>query len=135
MRTLKLALAGLMLALTAVACAAPPAPVDGPQIDEVRATAVARSALEAFNTADYAGWSRDWSAAMRSAIPEDAFLAWRATAMEQLGSYVALGVPQRSSREPGTYRWSFPVSFERGTATIAFAFVEGRTEVEGVFVE
>lgn len=124
----------LVIGLLAAACSGTPA--DGPEtIDDARATEIALGAFEAFNAGDYEGWSRHWSGTMKGAIPEDAFLSWRSDAMGQLGRYLSLGTPQRSSRQEGTYRWSFPVTFERGTASIGFAFVAGRDEVEGVFVE
>lgn len=137
MRTSILAAGLLVLGLLVAACGSAPATSPAPTetVDEARATEIASAAFEAFNAGDYAGWSRDWSTTMKTAIPEDAFRAWRASAVEQLGSYVSLGKPTRSSKQPGTTRWSFQVTFERGTASIGFAFVDGRAEVEGVFVE
>ena len=137
MRTPILASGLVALALLVAACAAtPPAPPAQPQtVDQARATEIASVAMAAFNEGDYAGWSRAWSPTMKSAIPEDAFRAWRSSAVEQFGAFVQLGTPTRSSRRPGTYRWSFPVTFERGSAVIGFAFADGRDEVEGVFVE
>lgn len=137
MRTSILASGLLALALLVAACGGTPsAPAGETQaVDQARATEIASAAFAAFNEGDYAGWTRAWSPTMKSAIPEDAFKAWRSSAVEQLGAYVALGTPTRSSRQPGTYRWSFPVTFERGTAIVGFAFADGRGEVEGVFVE
>lgn len=126
----------ILLVLGALVAACGGAPAGSPAtVDQARAVEIATDAFEAFNADDYAGWSRDWSTTMKSAIPEADFAAWRTSAFEQLGRYVSLGMPTRSSRKSGTYRWSFPVTFERGTASIGFAFVEGRGEVEGVFVE
>jgi hypothetical protein len=114
-----------------------PAPVDARTVtvDADTATGIANAAFEAFEVGDYAGWSHDWSAAMHSAIPEQAFQDWRSTVIEQLGEFVSLGNPALTSRQPETYRWSFPVTFERGTATIGFGFAEDGSEVQGVFVE
>jgi hypothetical protein len=129
----------LILGLLLAACsgAAPSeAPSDStPAVDESRAVDIATDAFTAFNEGDYSGWSRDWSDAMRSAIPQEAFEAWRASVLDELGRFVSLGIPERSERQPGTYRWSFPVTFERGAATIGFAFAGGGNRVEGVFVE
>lgn len=104
-------------------------------VDADAATEIASAAFDAFRAGDYDGWSHDWSEAMRSAIPEEAFQDWRSTVVEQLGEFVSLGTPVLTSRQPGTYRWSFPVDFERGTATVGFGFAQGGNEVEGVFVE
>lgn len=142
MRKLTLLGALVLLALAALGIASatvgrPPEAVE-PQhvaVDANRATEIANGAFAAFDVGDYVGWSRDWSDAMRSAIPEEAFQGWRSSVLEQLGRYVSLGTPVLTSRQPGTYRWSFPVTFERGTATIGFGFTESGDEVEGVFVE
>lgn len=135
MRTrISIAIGLLALSLAIGACAS--ASADAPAtIDEARATQIAKGAFEAFNDGDYAGWTRHWSGTMKSAISEEAFGAWRSDAMAQLGRYVALGTATRSSRQAGTYRWSFAVTFERGQASIGFSFANGRDEVEGVFVE
>ncbi len=134
MRTAALPIA-LALGLLLAACSGASPSDAPPAVDERRAVEIATNALAAFNAADYAGWSRDWSDTMRTAIPQEAFQAWRASVVDQLGRFVSLGSPTRSSRQPGTYRWSFPVDFERGTATIGFAFAGGAPLVEGVFVE
>jgi len=129
----KLALV-LMASLVIIACSG--ARADGPgAVDEARATEIAAQALEAFNAGDYDGWSRDWSEAMKEAIDADAFTAWRAAAMEQLGRYVSLGAATRTSRSPGTYRWTFTVRFEKGEAPFGFAFAGEGQQVEGVFAE
>lgn len=112
--------------------------VVGPQavtVDSDAATAIASSAFEGFDADDYAGWTRHWSDAMRTAIPEEAFRAWRATVVERLGQFVSLGTPVLTSRQTGTYRWSFPVTFDRGSATVGFGFAQDGNKVEGVFVE
>ena len=132
------ALVGLAaLGFAATSADRTPVPVDAQTVtvDADTATGIANSAFEAFEVGDYGGWSRDWSEAMRSAITEEAFHDWRTTVVEQLGGFVSIGAPTLTSRQPGTYRWSFPVTFERGTATIGFGFTEDGTEIQGVFVE
>jgi hypothetical protein len=132
--TRMLAVILLVASLAIAACSGVRA--DGPgAVDEARATEIAAQALEAFNAGDYDGWSRDWSNAMKEAIGVDAFLAWRAAAMEQLGRYVSLGAATRTSRTPGTYRWTFTVRFEKGEAPLGFAFAGDGQQVEGVFAE
>jgi hypothetical protein len=126
--------AGGALALALAACsagAATPAPTD---VDEKRATEIATSAMAAFNAGDYAGWSRDWSAEMKAAINEQAFLRFREQAMGGLGAYQSIEKAERVVKQEGTYRWVFTMKFEKGTATIGFGFKEGGVQVTGVFV-
>jgi hypothetical protein len=133
------ALAALALALALAACgplsAAAPVPPDAPSVDATKATEIAEQALDAFNSGDYASWSEHWDAAMKGAIKEADFQAARAELMGTLGSYVSHGTPTLTSKTPETFRWSFPVTFEKATATFALAFRNGTTEVTAVRFE
>jgi hypothetical protein len=42
-----------------------------------QAAEIAENALQAYNAGDYAVWSRDWSDAMKAAIKERDFMAFR----------------------------------------------------------
>jgi hypothetical protein len=70
--------------LLLTACSSASEPIESP-VTEDEATEMAESALQAFNESDYTAWSQDWSDAMKSAIDEDAFLAFRDQYHGQLG--------------------------------------------------
>jgi Protein of unknown function (DUF3887) len=104
-------------------------------VDEAKATEIAANALDAFNAGDYAGWTRDWSGAMKDAIKEQDFLGFRDQLMAAKGKFVAIEGVDVASNEPGTYRYTFTVAFEQGTAKLGFAFAGESAAVEGVFYE
>lgn len=117
------------------ACGGTSNPVGSP-VSEEQAMEMADNALQAFNTGDYAGWSRDWSETMKSAIDEQAFLAFREQAQAQLGDYVAIKSAAGSPGETaGFYRWTFQVQFEQADYGIWFGFKEGSPLIEGVQFE
>lgn len=122
-------------AILLAACGGTSNPVGSP-VSEEQAIEMADSALQALNAGDYAGWSRDWSETMKSAIDEQAFLAFREEARAQLGDYVAIesvtGAPGETS---GFYRWTFQVQFEQADYGIWFGFREGSPLIEGVQFE
>ncbi len=103
-------------------------------VDEARATELAQRALEALNAGDYAGWSEHWSDDMKAAVKEENFLAFREQVMTNLGPFVAIEGVETTSVEPGTYRYIFTLTFERGDTKLAFGFVEGSDLIHGVFV-
>lgn len=122
-------------AVLLAACGGTSNPVRSP-VSEDQAIEMADNALQAFNAGDYAGWSQDWSETMRSAIDEQAFLAFREQAQAQLGDYVAIksaaGAPGETA---GFYRWTFQVQFEQADYGIWFGFKEGSSLIEGVQFE
>jgi Protein of unknown function (DUF3887) len=120
------ALAAAIAACSSTAAAPATAPV-APSVDEAAATEIAGAALAAFNAGDYAGWTRDWDDAMKAAIKESDFLAVRDQLMASLGRYVSLGTPTLSSRTAGTFRWTFPVTFEKASGTFWIAFRDDTT--------
>lgn len=97
---------------------------------------MAESALEGFNTADYALWSADWSPMMKQAIDERAFLSFRDQFHSQLGDYVAIAeVTGSQGADAGTFRWTFDVEFENGAYRMWFGFKQDSTLIEGVSFE
>ena len=104
-------------------------------VDEAQATEIATNALNAFNAGDYAGWTRDWSGTMKSAIKESDFLGFRDQLMAAKGRFVAIESVDVASNKPGTYRYTFTVAFEKGSARLGFSFAGDSPSVEGVFYE
>ena len=104
-------------------------------VGEVQATEIATNALNGLNAGDYAAWTRDWSESMKSAIKEADFLAFRDQLVAAKGKFVAIDDVTVASNKPGTYRYSFTVAFEQGTATLGFSFVGDSPKFEGVFYE
>lgn len=105
-------------------------------VTEEQATAIADNALRGFNQRDYSAWARDWSEAMKTAIGEEAFYAFRDQYHAELGDYVAIreatGAP---GENPGVYRWTFVVDFENDAYQMYLAFKEGSPLVEGIHFE
>lgn len=127
----------LALGATLAACAGTAGgaqPTPAPTVDAARADEIASNAFAALNSGDYAAWSRDWSHTMKGAIDATAFRQFRDGIAANVGAYVSHGEPVLSSTQQGTYRWTFRVTFERGEASIAFAFFDGSAVVDGVFV-
>jgi hypothetical protein len=127
----------MALAIVAILACSPTsaAPPTTPVVTEARATEIATNALTAFNDGDYAGWTRDWSATMKNAIGESDFLAFRDQVIGTKGRFVQIDGVALGSSKPGTYRYTFTVAFEKGSANVAFAFVGDGTVVEGVHYE
>jgi hypothetical protein len=127
-----IALAAAALAACTPTSAAPPAE---PAVDAARATEIVERAFRGYNDGDYATWTADWSTAMTDAIKEADFLAAREQLMATYGRYVSAGAPTLSSKVPGTYRWTFPVTFEKRAGTFWVAFYDGSSSVDGVRFE
>jgi hypothetical protein len=127
-------LLGTLAACSTAPTASVPPPAN-PAVDEAEATEMARSALEGYNAGDYARWTRDWSPAMKAAIPEAAWRDGLDEAYATLGRYVSIDGVELVSFEPGTYGYTFTVTFERKVATVRFAFVGDSPLVDGVHVQ
>lgn len=129
-------LAGLLAgAIVLAACGGTSTPVESP-VSEDQAIEMAENALEAFNEGDYSAWSRDWSETMKSAIDEQAFLAFRDEFHAQLGDYTAVtNVTGAQGSDRGTYRWTYDIQFENGDYRMWFGFKEGSPLIEGVSFE
>ena len=129
------AAAVVSVALLVAACGSPSEPIESP-ITQDQATEMAENALQAFNDRDYTAWSRDWSETMKSAIDEDAFLAFRDQYHDQLGDWRAITeVSGAPGSDEGTYRWTFDLEFEGGGYRMWFGFKEGSPLIEGVSFE
>jgi hypothetical protein len=125
----------LLTGVVLVACASGQGnpPPSGVLVTEAEAVEMADAALIGLNDGDYDAWSADWSDAMKSAIGEEAFLAFREQVLSANGAYRSITDVALSSVEQGTYRYTFTVAFEHGEDEIAFAFADGGRLVEGVF--
>ena len=91
------------------------------------------SMLAAFNSGDYAAWSREWSPAMKAAINEQAFGQFRDQTLSSAGRFVSIeSITSRPGQEPGVTRWESTVAFEKGRYVFTIAFKPGSKEIEGV---
>ncbi len=118
----------LTLALAAVGLAAACAPAaSGPvtsALTEAEAAAIGENALAALNAGDYAAWSRDWDEALKSAINEEAFLAYREQVLE------AAGRPRADS-----VRWVLTCQFEKAKVRFIMAFPADGKRMNTVMTE
>ncbi len=97
---------------------------------------IALNALEAWNAGDYAGWSRDWSPALKTAVRAGDFDVFRDRYVERYGSCFAITHSQANpSRRIGYTRWDFDVECQSGRLRFTFAFAEAGEQVESVYVE
>ncbi len=134
-RRLAVGLTIVVLLSTVGACGEGATPIDSP-VTEEQVTEMADNALKAFNTGDYAAWSRDWSGTMKAAIDEDAFSAFRDQFHAALGEYRRItAVTGSEGSASGTYRWTFEVEFENAPYRMWFGFKEGSPQIEGVNFE
>jgi hypothetical protein len=128
---------GLLVAASVVigGCADNSADISSP-VSEAEAVEMAERAMEGFNSRNYSTWSHDWSASMKSAIGEDAFLAFRDQFHGQLGDFVAItGLRGSPGRDRGTFRWTYDLEFEEGPYQMWFGFKDGSPLIEGVSFE
>lgn len=127
----------VILWVVSVACGGSSAPSDGASasaLTPAEATALVENAIQGFAAGDYAAWSRDWSDAMKGAIPEDAFLAYRQQVIDGLGAYQSVeSVALAPSDTAGYVRWVAVVNFAQGQMEFAFSFRQDGRLVEGVF--
>lgn len=94
------------------------------------------SMLNALNDGDYATWSENWTAELRDAIGEDAFLEFRDQALEQRGAFQEIvSVELQPGTQPGFVRWVVTAEHEEGTSESAMAFATDGREITGVFWE
>lgn len=111
-----------VLAACGTGAAAQPSIPSSPQVDATAAARMLDAALKGYNDGSYGTWTADWSDDMKAAIGEKDFAAVREQLMSSYGRYVSLSAPEISSHAPGTYRWTFRVAFEKGSATLWIAF-------------
>lgn len=126
--------AGALLALVlAVAIAACSSTSSGSPVTEDEARAMAEHMLAAYNDGDYQAWSRDWSEAMKDAIGEEAFLAFRDQTLAAGGEFRSIeAVEMRPGNNPGVTRWEFVTEFANGQYDFMIAFNEGSKLIDGV---
>lgn len=125
-----------MVLVTAVACggrSGAEQPLTS-ALTQDQAAALAENAMQGFAAGDYDAWSRDWSAAMRGAVSEDAFLAYRQQVLDAIGAYQGVeSVTIAPSNTAGYVRWVAVVTFEKGKMEFAFSFRQDGRQIEGVF--
>ena len=132
-----IALAGLGLAASACGAAAPAAagPVTS-TLTEAQAREAGENAFQALNSGDYAAWSRDWSAAMKAAISEQDFLAWREQVVQSQGQYQAItALELQPGLDERYFRWVYTLQFEQGSGRITLSFLKEDNRIVGVFPE
>jgi hypothetical protein len=94
------------------------------------------SALEAFNTGDYATWSRDWDDAMKAMIDEKGFQEYRSQVLAAYGQYVSLeSVEIQPGANKGYVRWVAIANFEKGKIKFGFGFLNDGREITGILPE
>lgn len=125
----------LIIATALGACTSLSGPDESPgsPVTEAEALSMTENMLEAYNSGDYAAWSRDWSATMKQSIPAATFEAFREQTMAESGQFVdVVSIRSRPGDNPGVTRWESTVEFERGTYTFMIAFNAGSKSIEGV---
>ena len=122
---------------TAVACGGNSNTTDQAPVSaftQAQATALAENALEGFAAGDYTAWSRDWSGAMKDAISEETFWAYRQEVLNTMGAYESIeSVTIAPSDTEGYVRWVVVTNFENGQMEFAFSFRQDDKLVEGIF--
>ena len=131
----------LVVTVLAAACGAPRAS-NAPQGEAVsmltqeEATAMIDSALQAFNTGNYATWSHDWDNDMKAAIKEKGFLAYRDQVVAQYGQYVSLeSVEIQPGLQKGNVRWIAIADFEKGKIKFTIGFPNDGRLIKGICPE
>jgi hypothetical protein len=105
-------------------------------LTQEEATSMIDSALQAFNSGDYAAWSRDWDDAMKAAIDDKTFQDYRGQVAAQYGQYLSLeSVEIQPGSEKGKVRWVAIANFENGKIKFGFGFQNDGRKVTGLFPE
>jgi hypothetical protein len=105
-------------------------------LTQEEATEMIGSALHAFNTGDYAAWSRDWDDAMKAAIDDAGFQEYRNQVIATYGQYLSLeSVEIQPGMNKGYVRWVAIANFEKGKIKFAFGFLNDGREIKGVLPE
>ena len=119
--------------LAACAGTAAPGASTGSPVTEAEARAMTENMLAAYNSGDYAAWSKDWSSTMKSAITEQAFREFQRASMLTTGSFKSIdSITSRPGEKPGVTRWESTVTFENGRYLFMIAFDSGSKQIEGV---
>lgn len=105
-------------------------------LSQEEATAIVENAMQGLADGDYAAWSRDWSEAMKSAIPEKAFLDYRSQLTAQYGQFVSVeSVTVEPAKKQGYVRWAAVCNFENGRVKFNFTFANDGRLIEGILPE
>ena len=105
-------------------------------LTQEEATEMISSALQAFNTGDYATWSHDWDDAMKTAIPDSAFQEYRSQVVATYGQYVSLeSVEIQPGMNEGFVRWVAIAVFENGKIKFNFGFANEGRQIKGIIPE
>ena len=105
-------------------------------LSQQEATEMIGSALGAFNTGDYATWSRDWDDAMKAMIDEKGFQEYRSQVLATYGQYVSLeSVEIQPGANKGYVRWVAIANFEKGRIKFGFGFLNDGREITGILPE
>lgn len=126
----------LIVVVLASACGAAGGAPQGEAVSvlsQEEATKMIGSALQAFNTGDYAAWSRDWDDSMKAMIDEKSFQDYRSQVLAAYGQYVSLeSVEIQPGANKGYVRWVAIANFEKGRIKFAFGFLNDGREITGV---
>jgi hypothetical protein len=125
----------LTLALVAVllltGCAAPkPASLSNEQV-----VGVMVNILEAINAGDYPGFSRDFSPAMLTSIPEVQFTDLKTMLQNVSGKYVSCNTTPQLSNSQGYAVYRLSCNFELEPVIVTVTIKTGGTQVEGLFFD
>ena len=127
----------LAAALAACSATAPASfSVDSPKLTTERATELARDAIEAFGRCNYAGWTADWSEALRAEVAEADFATYCRGYVAAHGSLAGVDPVERSEAETAGYvRWQVVARFGAGPVTFAFVIKADGELVEGYVID
>lgn len=129
----------LMVAVLASACSNTSTAPQGEAVSvltQQEAATIIDSALQAFNTGEYATWSKDWDDDMKAAIDDAAFQNLRNQVVSQYGQYVSLeSVEIQPGVNKGYVRWVAIADFEKGKVKFTFGFLNEGRLIKGIFPE
>lgn len=129
----------LIVAVIASACGSAGGAPQGEAVSvlsQQEATEMIGSALQAFNTGDYAVWSRDWDDPMKAMIDEKGFQEYRSQVLATYGQYVSLeSVEIQPGANKGYVRWVAIANFEKGRIKFGFGFLNDGREITGILPE
>ncbi|KAF0109175.1 MAG: hypothetical protein FD146_219 [Anaerolineaceae bacterium] len=103
-------------------------------LNDAQVLSVTGHLLTAINTGNYSAFTRDFSAEMFAAFPEDQFLQLRGLLYTASGNYVSCGEMSLSNQDDfAVYRIRCAYELEDVVVTIVFRI--GGTQVEGLFFD
>jgi hypothetical protein len=127
-----ISIVSLLLVLSLMATGCGPASPAGLSDEEV--LAVTENMLTAIDTGDYAAFTRDFSAEMLAAFPEDQFTQLRDLLHSASGTYTSCGEFSLSNNQGfAVYRVLCTYELEEVVVTVVFQ-ISG-TQVEGLFFD